>query len=64
MSKEIVCDRCGKSSRELKGYSKLNSVKAFPFTGIDTVNGSDCILKVDLCDRCMDELHKFVFKED
>lgn len=37
MSKEIVCDKCGKSSRDLKGYNKLNHISGYPYNDIENL---------------------------
>lgn len=63
MSKEIVCDRCGKSSRDFKTYGKLNQVRATPFRGISDLENSTCNLNIDLCDNCIEDLINGFLKE-
>ena len=60
MSREIMCDRCGRTTKELKGYNKLNSVEIHPYEGLQLVNKDEWILCADLCNDCVKELSEFI----
>lgn len=60
MAKEIVCDRCGKTSENLNGYGHLLNLRIRKYIGLNAINLSSCEIDMDLCEDCVDSLKKFV----
>lgn len=53
MSKEVICDKCGKTSKDLQGYNKFVNIEAYKYRGLFDIDASaGCLLNIDLCMDC------------